>query len=92
MRLYQWTSTGSAFSGPGTYDSGPFALANVVGRMGAGDLTGDGRDDVVMAYQNSDGTFSFHVWSGGLTYSGRWYTSGSFSLARVGNRFAVGGG
>jgi len=54
-------------------------------------VNGDGRDDIVMAYQNGDGTFSFHVWTGGLTYAGRWYTSGTYTLSRVGDRLGLGG-
>src|SRR5206468_2502405 len=78
------------FTDPTTYDSGSLRLGNVAGRMASGDVNGDGKTDIVMASQNSDGTVSFHVWSAGLTYNGIWYTSGKFSLSRVGDRFTVG--
>jgi hypothetical protein len=54
----------------------------VAGRVDSGDVDGDG-DDVVMAYQNADGTFGFHVWRSGTTYAGIWYTSGPFDLNAV---------
>ncbi|MDQ3897367.1 MAG: FG-GAP-like repeat-containing protein [Actinomycetota bacterium] len=76
MRLHRWTSSGSSFDGLTRYDSHGFNVDNVAGRMASGDVNADGKDDIVMAYQNLDGTFSFHVWSGGSSFVGRWYTSG----------------
>jgi hypothetical protein len=90
MRILRWTSTGSAFTGPATYTSGPFHLSAVGGRIASGDVNGDGKDDIVMAAQNNDGTFSFHVFNGAATWAGRWYTSGPFNLGPVGDRLVVG--
>ncbi|MDX6298444.1 MAG: hypothetical protein QOI51_2301, partial [Nocardioidaceae bacterium] len=90
MRILRWTSTGSAFTGPATYTSGPFHLSAVGGRIASGDVNGDGKDDIVMAAQNNDGTFSFHVFNGAATWAGRWYTSGPFNLGPVGDRLTVG--
>lgn len=77
-----------------TVDRG-YDLANVGDRVVAADFDGDGRDDLAMAYQYPDGTFRFHVWRGtgsALAYDGAtgWYTSGSFTLSRVGGRMVAG--
>ncbi|MFR9781133.1 FG-GAP repeat domain-containing protein, partial [Micromonospora sp. MS34] len=77
MSIYRWLSTGSTFTRTTDYvGTGSFALSNVGDRVAAGDVTGDGKADIVMAYQLSDGTFGYYVWSTGLTSLGRWYTSG----------------
>jgi hypothetical protein len=49
----------------------------------------------VTAYQYPDGTFRFHVWRStgtAFAYDGNdgWYTSGMFSLSRVGGRMVAG--
>ncbi len=75
MRIYRWTANGSEFVELPRTESPAFAVANVAGRMGSGDVNGDGRDDLVMVHQNSDGTFSFYVWSGGSGTHLAWYTS-----------------
>jgi hypothetical protein len=56
---------GSSFSGlsTATYDS--FDLDDVGGRVAAGDVNGDGKDDTVMAYQNDDGSFSYKIFADG---------------------------
>ncbi|HYO59526.1 FG-GAP-like repeat-containing protein [Archangium sp.] len=90
MRIYRWLSNGSSFSAYSTYDSGPFSLSNVGDRVASADFDGDGSDDIVMAYQNPDGTFSFHVWKNGLSYAGKWLTSGTFSLSAVQGRIVAG--
>lgn len=91
MRIYPWTSTGSSFAGPGSdyYQSGSFDLSNVGDLVASGDVDGDGTQDIVTAYQRSDGTFQFNVFKHGDTSSGIWYVSGSFSLSRVGGRLVV---
>jgi hypothetical protein len=90
MRMYRWLSDGNSFNRTADYDSGAFSLANVGDRMGSGDVDGDGKDDVVMAYQRSDGTFAFYVWKNGNSAASVWYTSGTFDLSKVGGRLVVG--
>jgi hypothetical protein len=88
--IYRWQSTGSSFSRVTDYvGTGSFNLGNVGDRVAAGDVNGDGKDDIVEAYQVADGTFSYFVFSGGLTSSGVWYTSGQFALGAVANRLVV---
>lgn len=87
--LYRWTSTGSGFTAYPPIQSASFYLTNVGDRMAASTLNGDGPDDIVMAYQNSTGSFTYHVWSSAQTYAGAWYTSSTFSLSRVAGRLAA---
>jgi hypothetical protein len=58
--------------------------------VAAADVTGDGLDDIVMAYQNSDNTFTFHVFKSGSSWSGEWYTSGTYLLSNVAGRLVLG--
>ncbi|SCE86602.1 Repeat domain-containing protein [Micromonospora viridifaciens] len=90
MTIHRWLSTGSSFSRTTDYTGdGTFRLSNVGDRVAAGDVTGDGKADIVMAYQLADGTFGYYVWSTGLTSLGRWYTSGTYNLGPVANRLVV---
>ncbi|MDH2429534.1 peptidoglycan DD-metalloendopeptidase family protein [Sphaerisporangium sp. TRM90804] len=88
--MYRWGSTGTAFRNLSTATHESFDLDNVGGRVAAGDVNGDGRDDTVMAHQNADGTFSFKVLLHGTIAPVNWYTSGPFDLTPVGNRLIVG--
>ncbi|MEV0158114.1 GH25 family lysozyme [Micromonospora sp. NPDC050686] len=90
MTIYRWLSTGSSFTRTTDYQGeGSFNLANVGDRVASGDVTGDGKADIVMAYQISDGTFGYYVFNAGLTSAGRWYTSGPFNLGPVAGRLVV---
>lgn len=89
--LYRWTATATGFTAYAPLQSGSFYLSNVDDRMSAGRFNTGSADDVVMAYQNSTGTFTYHVWSAASAYAGTWYTSGgSFTLSRVGGRLVAG--
>ena len=89
--IYRWTSSGGGFSRTTDYVGvGSFDLSNVGDRVAAGDVDGDGIDDIVMAYQLGDGTFGFYVWKSGVTSLGRWWTSGPFNLDAVGGRMVLG--
>jgi hypothetical protein len=89
MTIWRWTSTGSSFARATDYHSGTFVVSNVADRVVAGDVNFDGKDDIVAAYQRSDGKFDFDVFSAGSSFAGAWYTSGPFSLSAVGNRFVM---
>ena len=89
MRIYRWGSTKSGFDRMSDYDSGAFALSNVDDRMASGDVNGDGKDDVVMAYQRADGTFGYYVWLNGNSAAQVWWTSGAFNLDQVGGRLVL---
>src|SRR5258705_153614 len=90
MTIYRWNSTGSSFTRTSDYHSGPFHLSQVGDRVATGDVNGDGRPDIVTAYQNSDGTFQYNVFLDGAKSAGVWYTSGTYNLDRVGDRLVVG--
>ncbi len=90
MTIWRWQSTGSSFSRITDWSAASgFDLANVGDRAASGDVDGDGKADIVMAYQISDGTFGFYVFKGGITSAGRWYTSGQFALSGVAGRLVV---
>jgi hypothetical protein len=88
MAIYRWTSTGTAFGSLVTFQAGALIAANVGDRIAAGDVTGDGLADIVMAYDVGDGTFGFNVYPSANSSSGRWYTA-AFDISKVGNRFVV---
>jgi hypothetical protein len=89
MGIYRWISSGTDFGRTTDYASGPFHLSQVGDRVASGDVDGDGLSDIVLAYQNNDGTFQFNVILGGIRSAGVWYTSGPFSLTPVAGRLVV---
>lgn len=89
-RVGNQPSDGDSFNRTTDYDSGAFRLSVVGDRMAARDVDGDGKDDVVMAYQKSDGTFSYYVWRNGNYAARVWYSSGSFNLDNVAGRLVLG--
>ncbi|MFI7437352.1 M23 family peptidase, partial [Micromonospora haikouensis] len=90
MRIYRWLSDGNSFNRTTDYDSGAFRLSVVGDRTAADDVDGDGKDDIVMAYQQPDGTFSYYVWRNGNSAASVWYNSGPFSLGNVAGRLVLG--
>ncbi|GIH08297.1 hypothetical protein Rhe02_63640 [Rhizocola hellebori] len=88
-RIYTWRSTGSGFELLSQQDIAGYSVANIGDRVAAGDVDGDGHDDIVVAYSLGS-TFRFDVFPFGIYSRSTWYTSGSFSLSNVGNRFVVG--
>jgi hypothetical protein len=77
--LYRWYSTGSSFGSLSTATYGSLDLDNVGSRMAVGDVNGDGIDDIVIDYQNSDTTFTYKVFLNGTIAPVDWYTSGPFN-------------
>jgi hypothetical protein len=72
-----------------------YDLAQIGDRFVAGDLDGDGDDDLYANYQYPDGSFHTHVWisdGSALAYGGPdgWLVHASFDLAAVENRMVAG--
>ncbi len=77
--FYEWTSTGTGFKSLGAvYTSGSFTWAYA--QFLAGDFNGDGKDDIVAAYDLGS-SIGFYEWPStgtGFKSLGAVYTSGSF--------------
>lgn len=92
-RLFRWTAGADAFTlaTPDWEVASGYTLSMVGDRMAAGDANDDGRDDIIAAYDYGT-DFRYHVWLSGWSYTGPtgWYDSGTFDLALVGGRLAMG--
>ncbi|MGZ4987464.1 MAG: GH25 family lysozyme [Limisphaerales bacterium] len=92
MNIYRFFSTGSSFNAEtDTYPNG-YTLSNVGDNVAAADVNGDGKDDIIAAYQYPDGTMHLHVFfnGDGRVGASTWFTSGPFNLDAVNGRM-VGG-
>ena len=90
MRIYRWLSSGTGFTRTTDYNSGIFLLSNVGDRVAVGDIDNDGDDDIVMAYQQTNGGFSYYTWRNGGGSVQIWYTYANLNLANVGGRLVLG--
>jgi peptidase M23-like protein/VCBS repeat protein len=91
--ILRWDSDGSQFRRASDWRSAnAYDLALVGDRLAAGDVNDDGRDDIVAAKQNSDGTFSIQVWRDGVNSPLTWYRSEGVTTldTSVAGRFVVG--
>ncbi len=99
-RIHVLLSTGKAFTYQGDAGwwrtDGGYNLAQIAGRMVAGDFNGDGRDDIAVFYDYGSNKARIHVLlstGSRFTYQGDagwWRTDGGYSLARVGDRMVAG--
>lgn len=96
FRFHVWRSSRSALvyaGATGWYQSGSYSLGPVAGRLAAGDVSGDGRDDVVMLRNNGSSGAMMWLWtSTGSSFAlqpTRWSVDSGYGLANVGDRFVV---
>lgn len=92
--LHSFISVGAnPFSFASWWYSNAYTLSQVQGRMVAGDFTGDGRRDIAALY-GSGSSATIHIWkstgTGFQFQSGMTWTSSSYSLSQVGDRFVAG--
>ena len=92
MTIHRFLSTGTAFSHDSFNIASGYSLVNVGENVAAGDSNGDGKADIVMAYQYADGTMRLHLFPGGNSYAGPtgWYQSGQFNMGNVAGRMTMG--
>lgn len=91
LNVFRFLSTGSSFVSDTTKLDG-YDLAKVGPHIAASDANGDGRTDVVAAFQETNGAIRLHVFTGGNSFAGQtgWWHGNSHDLAKVGGRM-VGG-
>lgn len=71
--------------------SGAMPARQVGNRMAAGDITGDGADDVVYGFAAADGTLDFAAWPSGAGHGFiAWNGTGGFDLGKVDGRMVIG--
>ena len=98
MAIHVFLSTGSAFSSSTTWVSMGewiYDANKVTGRFAAGDVDGDGRDDLVAMYEYNNAAMKLTVFrSQGSSFSNGniWYTTpeGTFHAPNVTDRFVLG--
>jgi hypothetical protein len=87
--LHVWRSTGSAFvlshgsAGWWSTPEGSSYYAYKVARGTAGDVDGDGFDDVILGYRSNVSTTRFHVFLSSGTdfeYQGEWWSSSQYPI------------
>ena len=73
------------------FQSGPFSLGPVAGRLAVADFTGDGKAEPALVRDDGDGTMTIWRWasSGSSFVRATDYHSGPFQLGNVGNRMAA---
>ncbi len=88
-RLHVMLSTGVGFlSSPaeGWWRGNGWYCASSVKFMAAGDITGDGKDDIVLAYRYGASNTSFHTFlstGSSFTYQSTWWSADYYSLDAV---------
>jgi hypothetical protein len=91
--ILRWTSTGSRFDRDTDWVGTGSSNLDLIGdRVAAGDVDGDGRDDLVAVKQNTDATFTIHVWRRAVEDNTSWFQSTStYDLpTTVAGRFVLG--
>ena len=94
IKIHTFLSNGSSFNSGRTWYQDPSYYAEAIDtRFVAGDVNGDGKDDLIAMCEDNSSQVRIHVWkSTGSSFSNveMWYKSTSFNTSKVGNRFVAG--